>query len=82
MYRSRTGDSLDKEVLKFLSSVHADSHLLHYDILGSEAHILMLHERGILSASNLQRLLVELERIRKNPKVMSVEGYKDIHECI
>jgi argininosuccinate lyase len=42
----------------------------------------MLHERGILSASNLRRLLVELERIRKNPKVMSTERYEDIHECI
>jgi argininosuccinate lyase len=82
VYRSRTGDSLDKEGLRFLSSVQADSHLLYYDILGSEAHIIMLHERGILSASNLRRLLVELERIRKNPKVMSTERYEDIHECI
>jgi argininosuccinate lyase len=82
VYRSRTGDSLDKEGLKFLSSVQADSHLLYYDILGSEAHIIMLHERGVLSASNVRRLLVELERIRKNPKVMSTEGYEDIHECI
>ena len=82
MYRSRTGDSLDKDALKFLSSVQTDSHLLYYDILGSEAHIIMLHERGILSASNLRRLLVELERIRKNPKVMSTERYEDIHECI
>jgi argininosuccinate lyase len=82
VYRSRTGDSLDKDALKFLSSVQEDSHLLYYDILGSEAHIIMLHERGILSASNLRKLLVELERIRKNPKVMSTERYEDIHECI
>lgn len=82
MYRSRTSDSLDKDALKFLSSVRTDSHLLYYDILGSEAHLIMLGKRGLLSASKLRKLLVELERIRKNPKVLSTEKLEDIHECI
>ena len=39
MYRSRTGGSLDKKALEFLSSTKTDRHILDYDILGSEAHM-------------------------------------------
>src|ERR671919_606485 len=82
MYRSRTGGSLDKNALEFLSSIETDRHILYYDILGSEAHIIMLFKKGILSTSSLRKLLVELERIRKNPKILSTEKFEDIHESI
>ena len=82
MYRSRNTDSLDKDALKFLSSVQTDYHLLYYDILGSEAHVIMLHEIGFLSSPNLEDLLVVLGSIRNNPKVLSTEKFEDIHECI
>ncbi|MFZ0344857.1 MAG: argininosuccinate lyase [Nitrososphaeraceae archaeon] len=82
MYRSRTGGSLDKNALEFLSSIETDRHILYYDILGSEAHIIMLYKKGILSTSSLRKLLVELERIRKNPKILSTEKFEDIHESI
>jgi argininosuccinate lyase len=82
VYRSRTTDSLDKDALHFLSSVHTDYHLLYYDILGSEAHVIMLHEIGFLSSPNLEDLLVGLGSIRNNPEVLSTEKFEDIHECI
>ncbi|HEY6404560.1 MAG TPA: argininosuccinate lyase [Nitrososphaeraceae archaeon] len=82
MYRSRTGGSLDKKVIEFLSSTKTDRHILDYDILGSEAHIIMLFKKGILSSTSLRKLLVELERIRKNPKLLSMEGFEDVHESI
>jgi argininosuccinate lyase len=82
VYRSRTTDSLDKDALNFLSSVQTDYHLLYYDILGSEAHVIMLHEIGFLSSPNLEDLLVGLGSIRNNPKVLSTEKFEDIHECI
>jgi argininosuccinate lyase len=82
MYRSRTGGSLDRKALEFLSSTKTDRHILDYDILGSEAHIIMLYKKGILSSTTLRKLLVELERIRRNPKLLSMKGFEDVHESI
>jgi argininosuccinate lyase len=82
VYRSRTGESLDKDAFEFLSSAEADSHLLYYDILGSEAHVIMLYEIGFLAPSDLGRLLCGLERIRENPIILSTEKFEDIHECV
>jgi argininosuccinate lyase len=82
MYRSRTGGLLNKKALEFLSSTKTDRHILDYDILGSEAHIIMLFKKGILSSASLRKLLVELERIRKNPKLLFSERFEDVHESI
>ena len=82
MYRSRTGESLDKDAFEFLSSAETDSHLLYYDVLGSEAHVIMLYEIGLLAPSNLGKLLYGLERIRENPNILSTEKFEDIHECV
>ncbi len=82
MYRSRTGESLDKDAFEFLSSAETDSHLLYYDILGSEAHVIMLYEIGFLAPSNLGKLLCGLERIRENPNILSTEKFEDVHECV
>jgi argininosuccinate lyase len=82
VYRSRTKDSLDKSALKFLSSINVDYHLLFYDLLGSEAHVIMLHEIGFLSSAALRDLLTSLEAIRKDPKVLDSDKFEDIHECV
>jgi argininosuccinate lyase len=82
VYRSRTGESLDKDAFEFLSSAETDSHLLYYDILGSESHVIMLYEIGFLTRSNLGKLLCGLERIRGNPNILSTEKFEDIHECV
>src|ERR671919_1466863 len=82
VYRSRTTDSLDERALGFLSSVYVDYHLLLYDVLGSEAHLIMLHEIGFLSSASLKDLLAGLETIRKNPKILHLDKFEDIHECI
>ncbi len=57
MYRSRPGGNLDDFTLSFLSSLNEDQELLNYDILGSQAHVLMLYEIGILSKIELQKIL-------------------------
>ena len=82
MYRSRTHDALDTATLEFLSSTHCDYHLLRYDILGSEAHTIMLHEIGLLSTDNLKKILKVLEEIRRDPASLSTEKFEDIHESI
>ena len=82
MYRIKNWRLAGQNALEFLSSIETDRHILYYDILGSEAHIIMLFKKGILSTSTLRKLLVELERIRKNPKILSTEKFEDIHESI
>ena len=47
MYRSRMGGGRpDPSVLGYLSSAGADSEIIAYDIVGSQAHVLMLLKTG------------------------------------
>lgn len=82
MYRSRPKGKMDKDVLEFLSSIQHDQSILYYDIVGSEAHSIMLHERGIIALDELKKILQALEDARKNPGVVDVEGSEDIHEAL
>jgi argininosuccinate lyase len=82
MYRSRPKDSLDDDVLRFLSSMQHDQSILYYDILGSQAHSIMLHEMGNITAGELKKILSALEDAKKNPNKIETEGYEDIHEAL
>jgi argininosuccinate lyase len=82
MYRSRPKDKLDDHVLKFLSSMQHDQSILFYDILGSEAHSIMLHEMGHLNSDELKKILSALEEAKKNPDKIETEGFEDIHEAL
>ena len=42
MYRSRLGKNLDDITLGYVSSISDDSDIAFYDIMGSEAHVIML----------------------------------------
>lgn len=82
MYRSRPKGRMDDDVLRFLSSMQHDSPILYYDIVGSEAHSIMLHEKGHISAAELKKILRALEETKKNPGVIEAEGAEDIHEAL
>ena len=82
MYRSRPKAKLDNRVLRFLSSIQHDESILIYDILGSEAHSIMLHEMGQLTSLELKKILLALEEARKNPHKIETQGYEDIHEAL
>jgi argininosuccinate lyase len=59
----RLGRNYDAEVARFTSSLKFDETLFEYDVLGSIAHCVMLHEKGIISreaASKVLGCLVEL----------------------
>jgi argininosuccinate lyase len=81
MYRSRPQKELDENILKFLSSGTTDLEILIYDILATEAHVIMLNEIGILKTDQLKKILIELESILKNPDSLVLKG-EDIHEAI
>jgi argininosuccinate lyase len=82
MYRSRSTEKLKDDVLKFLSSMDQDHSILHYDILGSEAHSIMLHEKGHITDIELKRILSALEEAKKSPTHIKTEEYEDIHEAL
>lgn len=82
MYRSRPRGNLHKDILNFLSSMTDDQQILHYDILGSEAHVIMLHEIGILTQREQGKILAALERIKQKPTLLTNGSNEDIHESI
>lgn len=82
MYRSRPKGTMDDDVLAFLSSIQHDQSILYYDIVGSEAHSIMLHEQGIISLEELKKILAALEAAKKNPGAVDTEGAEDIHEAL
>jgi argininosuccinate lyase len=82
MYRSRPTDKLKDDVLRFLSSVDQDHSILYYDIIGSEAHSIMLHEMGHITDGELKKILSALEEAKKSPDSIRTEEYEDIHEAL
>ena len=53
MYRSRLGTDLSKITLDYVSSENEDSQITLYDILGSQAHTLMLYENKIITKNDV-----------------------------
>ena len=68
--------------MKFLSSMDEDKAILQYDILGSEAHCIMLHEIGIITRQELKRILTAFEEARNQSNEIPTKGFEDIHEAL
>jgi argininosuccinate lyase len=82
VYRSRSGTKLDENAFNFMTSINDDYAILYYDILGSEAHSIMLYEIGFLTLVDLKKILHGLEEVKRNPDVLSTDSYEDIHEAL
>jgi argininosuccinate lyase len=82
MYRSRPRGALDDDILKFLSSIDVDEDILYYDIMGSEAHSMMLYDIGLLSEPDLKKILQALEDVKKDPSQLKTDTSEDIHESL
>ena len=91
LYRSRQKENLDKDVLNFLSSLREDVNIFYYDILGTQAHCLMLNKIGILTSDELSKVLYSLNKIKHQSKNEGTIQYitsnelsfeEDIHEQI
>ncbi len=81
MYRSRLGTDLSDITLDYVSSINDDSEIALYDILGSQAHALMLFQKNIITKNDVKKILSALENL-KNEKFDSSSGAEDIHELI
>ena len=81
MYRSRLSTDLSNITLDYVSSINDDYEIALYDILGSQAHALMLFQRNIISKNDAKKILSALEHL-KNEKFDTSSGAEDIHELI
>lgn len=81
MYRSRLGTDLSDITLDYVSSINDDSEIALYDILGSQAHTLMLFQQNIITNNDAKKILTALESL-KNENFDASSGAEDIHELI
>ncbi|KER07128.1 Argininosuccinate lyase protein [Marine Group I thaumarchaeote SCGC AAA799-E16] len=81
MYRSRLGNDLSDITLDYVSSIDDDSAIAFYDILGSQAHALMLYQQNIITKNDAKKILSSLESL-KDETFDSSSGAEDIHELI
>lgn len=81
MYRSRLDGKLDDVTLEFLSSISDDFVIKSDDILGSQAHTLMLLENKIIIKAEAIKILSALEKLKKEDISEKSEA-EDIHELI
>jgi argininosuccinate lyase len=81
MYRSRLNTDLSNITLDYVSSINDDSQIALYDIIGSQAHTLMLFENKIITKNDAKKILSALENL-KNEKFDSSSDAEDIHELI
>jgi len=82
MYRSRLGKNLGKITLDYVSSLNDDVEIALYDILGSQAHVIMLYENKIITKKEIKKILKGLENLKKEKFqggiiVMDADGQDD-----
>jgi len=82
MYRSRLGKDLDDITLSYVSSIKDDSDIAFYDIIGSEAHVIMLYEKKLLSKIEVKKILIALEELKGGNISQPDFEPEDIHELI
>ena len=85
LFRPRLAKEFDERTARFHTSVVEDLRIFEDDIDGTEAHDIMLHERGIIPREALRKILSALEEIRELWRRGGVEvgaEYEDVHEYI
>jgi argininosuccinate lyase len=82
MYRARLGNDLSKITLDYVSSISDDAEIALYDIIGSQAHTIMLLEKDIIKKNEAKKILSALEELKKGTDFKIVTDSEDIHELI
>jgi argininosuccinate lyase len=62
--------------------MNIDNEIISFDIMGTQAHLVMLYEKGLLEVKPLKKILNELEILLQNPDKINRLGFEDIHEAI
>ncbi|RLI29871.1 MAG: argininosuccinate lyase [Candidatus Hecatellales archaeon] len=86
IYRSRLGKPMEREAAQYLSSLLEDVEIFEEDIDGTEAHVIMLQEQGIITRSDAGKILRTLEELREEWRQGKIkldpEKFEDVHELI
>jgi len=75
------GKNLDEITLSYVSSISDDAEIIFYDIVGSQAHSIMLYENKIITKTDVSKILHALEKLKKE-KFEKKSDFEDIHELI
>ncbi|MBY9007575.1 MAG: argininosuccinate lyase [Candidatus Lokiarchaeota archaeon] len=84
-YRSAIEESMNKYVLNFSSSLKDDIWIIYEDIIGTQAHNIMLFEQGIINKKEIKKILLSLRKIKNkvdNGEFILNEDFEDIHPLI
>ncbi len=85
MYRSRLGSELHDTTLEYVSSMQDDVKIIKYDIIGSQAHVLMLYNNDIIVKKDAKKILRALDNLNASEDMMGTNmqsGAEDIHEMV
>ena len=79
------GGAMHPELLAWSSSLEPDRSLVREDILGSAAHVTMLHRTGLIEADDAKKLRGELLAMYDAAaagKLVLADGEEDVHMAI
>jgi len=85
LFRTRLAKGFDDRTARFHTSVVEDLRMFEYDIDGTMAHDIMLHEQGIMEKEDLVQILGALQEIKEEwqaGKLQIGAENEDIHEFI
>lgn len=85
LWAGRFSKNADKMLDDFNSSIHFDSRMYEQDILGSVAHVEMLHKCNIITTDEFTIIKNELQQILFDIKEGTLEidfSYEDIHSFV
>ena len=86
IYRSRLRRPMEAEAASYLSSLTEDVEIFEEDVRGTEAHVVMLCEQGIIGRGDAGKILQALESLRKEWREGKIrldpERFEDIHELV
>ncbi|MFZ2410062.1 MAG: argininosuccinate lyase, partial [Candidatus Methanoperedens sp.] len=77
--RGRLSVKPGDDVMKFTSSMEADTRIFDADIEVDRAHVVMLREQGIIKKSECSAILSGLGRIQKEGISALDTSYEDVH---
>ena len=61
----KAGKKFGKVTLDYVSSLNDDVEIAHHDILGSQAHTIMLYENKVITKKEVKKILKGLEDLKK-----------------
>lgn len=85
LYRSRLSRRPSPEVSTYVSSSLEDSWIVHDDLLGSMAHVILLKEVGVLEVGEAAKILETLQNLKVQIEENAVQitgEFDDVHEFI